>query len=89
MKTVVIVVALLASNAALAASDQRIYCTSGGEERIVDLAYHDVHAVPCEVRYTKAGGMQVLWRAENETGYCEQKFDMFVQKLQSGGWKCD
>ena len=64
-------------------------CDNGGEERIVDLVYPAGETVPCEVRYTKAGTTQVLWSAENEVGYCEEKTDMFIQKLQSFGWKCD
>ena len=48
--------------------------------------------VPCEVHYHKdveaPGEHQVLWRAENEIGYCETKASQFVDKLTGWGWSC-
>ena len=33
-------------------------------------------------------GNQVLWRAEHEAGYCQARFDEFVDKLRGFGWSC-
>ena len=61
-------------------------------ERTVELRYENPgEAVPCEVRYakpTEGWGEQVLWRAEHEAGYCEARFDDFVNKLEGFGWSC-
>ncbi len=49
--------------------------------------------VPCEVHYFKdteaSGEREVLWRALNESGYCEAQAQAFVEKLEGWGWACD
>ena len=45
--------------------------------------------VPCAVHYHKAGGEQILWMAQAEAGYCEQKAESFVSKQQGWGWSCE
>jgi hypothetical protein len=34
------------------------------------------------------GAPQVLWRAANQSGYCEAQAQEFVAKLQGLGWTC-
>lgn len=68
-------------------------CTMTSLERTVELRYENPgEAVPCEIGYSKPSeekGEQVLWRAENEAGYCEARFEEFVDKLRGFGWTCD
>ena len=69
-----------------------VTCTMASLERTVELRYQNPgDAVPCEVRYakpTEGSGEQVLWRAENQAGYCEARFDEFLDKLRGFGWSC-
>ena len=69
-----------------------VTCTMVSLERTVELRYENPgNAVPCEVRYakpTEGVGGKVLWRAEHEAGYCEARFDGFVDKLRGFGWSC-
>ena len=71
---------------------QSLVCTNDSLERLVELRYDNPgEAVPCSIVYTKpAEGLpeQVLWRAENEEGYCEARFEAFVDKLSGWGWSC-
>ena len=70
-----------------------VSCTIMAMERTVQLRYENPgEAVPCEIHYSKPFedmGNQVLWRAEHEAGYCEARFDEFVDKLSGLGWSCD
>ena len=45
----------------------------------------------CEIHYakpTEGWGEQVLWRAEHEAGYCEARFDEFLDKPEGLDWSC-
>lgn len=68
------------------------HCTYGSLERRIDVLYETADAVPCEVHYHKdteaPGERQVLWRANNQAGYCEQKTRDFIEMLQESGWDC-
>lgn len=47
--------------------------------------------VPCKVIYRKpTEGLedQVVWNAEHETNYCDEKAKGFIAKLESYGWLC-
>ena len=35
------------------------------------------------------GERQVLWTADNESGYCESKTEEFIDKLEGWGWSCE
>lgn len=74
----------------LAADSYR--CTNGDLVRRVEILYEPGRAVPCEVQYYKdteaPGAPQVLWRAQNESGYCESKTAAFIEQLESQGWSC-
>jgi len=46
---------------------------------------------PCQVVYkklTEGAEDQVLWNAQNDGTYCEEKATAFVAKLESWGWTC-
>ena len=49
-------------------------------------------SVPCEVHYYKdieaPGVDQVLWSADSQAGYCEEKAAELVANLESWGWEC-
>ena len=70
-------------------ADEIIVCTNGQQERMVSIIYQDQDAkVPCDVEYTKNGQTETLWHAENEYGYCQEKAEEFIQKLNELGWQC-
>lgn len=87
---VAVLVVLSISATAIAADNYR--CTLNGLERRVEIVYEPGRAVPCEVLYFKdteaPGEQQVLWRAQNESGYCESKTEAFIAELRSQGWDC-
>jgi hypothetical protein len=86
------VLAAVVSTAAHGQSNRNYQCTMAGLSRRVEVAYTSAAAVPCEVRYYKGSEgqsePQVLWSAQNETGYCERQAEEFVAKLQGMGWTC-
>ena len=88
--SVILLCATLVPASTLAADNYR--CTNGSLERRVEIFYEPGRAVPCEVHYYKdteaPGERQVLWRAQNESGYCESKTAAFVEQLESQGWDC-
>jgi len=73
-------------------SPQAYECTYGDLQRRVEIFYEAGVTVPCEVHYYKdteaPGEQQVLWRALNETGYCERKTEELIAKLRGWGWTC-
>ena len=89
MRTVFLFLVLLFAGTAAA---NPVSCTNGGLSRSVEVVYSDPgQAVPCEVIYNKTregAGIHSLWRASNETGYCEAKAAAFVDKLSAMGWDC-
>lgn len=79
---------ILISPACFSAENIRYVCQNGDQQRIIDVVYNGEQAVPCEVHYQRNGLSDVLWRAENEIGYCEQQAHDFVGKQQAWGWQC-
>lgn len=67
-------------------------CTYGNLERRIEIVYEPGLAVPCEVHYYRDANApderEVLWRAQNETGYCEARTEELVARLQNSGWQC-
>ena len=66
-------------------------CSNNNLVREVIIEYPDGGTVPCNVVYkkqTEGFEDQVLWSAEVEQGYCEEKARGFVAKLESWGWVC-
>ncbi len=72
---------------------QSYQCSFGELQRRVEILYETGVTVPFEVHYYKdteaPGETQVLWRALNETGYCERKTEEFIAKLREMGWTCE
>lgn len=67
-------------------------CLRDGVERIVELNEAGDGGLPCEVRYLKPdedGSVQVLWKANRTPGYCADRFDAFLVKLEGKlSWSC-
>lgn len=66
-------------------------CSSSDLVREVVIEYPQGGSVPCNVIYkkqTEGFEDQVLWSAEGEEGYCEEKARDLVAKLESWGWVC-
>ena len=66
-------------------------CSNSDLVREVLIEYPAGGSVPCNVVYKKqTEGVedQVVWSAENEEGYCEEKARELVGKLESWGWVC-
>ena len=66
-------------------------CSNAGLTRTVDIVYNNPgQPVPCEVLYDKPqeGGVQTIFRAMNEAGYCEDRSAEFIEKLRGLGWQC-
>ncbi len=86
--SILLTVFLTVSFSAIAGEDY--VCDNDGDKRIIKIAYHnDQQPVPCEVRYDKGEGEQILWTANSEVGFCETKADEFIQKQESWGWSCE
>jgi hypothetical protein len=88
---IVLSIALLPA-LALGQDDTRYQCSHGELQRRVEILYETGGTLPCEVHYHKdteaPGESQVLWRAMNQAGYCEQKTEAFIVKLRGLGWTC-
>lgn len=86
-------VAVILPFASLAQDQSKYQCSHGDLQRRVEIVYETGVTVPCEVHYYKdtevPGERQVLWRALNQEGYCEEKTRDFVAKLSAWGWQCD
>ena len=81
-------IVLLAPVAALADSWS---CSQGNDVREVHIVRSPPNPVPCEVLYRKlTEGVedQVLWNAQHDASYCDDKARGLVSKLESFGWVC-
>lgn len=89
-KTFIFFILACIFSTANAVDNLRYTCQHGDATRIIEIAYLQGKAVPCEVSYQKENGdFQILWRAENSEGYCETRADAFLQKQASWGWLCE
>ena len=79
--------------AALAQDAGKYQCTHGDLVRRVEIYTEPGVTVPCEVHYFKdteaPGQSEVLWSAQSQAGYCEQKATEFVARLEGWGWDCN
>jgi len=91
-KHLIPLLAIVAPGLLLAQDAGKYQCTHGDLTRRVEIYTEPGVTVPCEVHYYKdteaPGETQVLWSAQAQGGYCEQKADEFVAKLQGWGWSC-
>ena len=66
-------------------------CSHGNNVREVHVVRTTSEAAPCNVVYKKqTEGVedQILWNAQNDGSYCDEKAQEFVAKLESWGWVC-
>jgi hypothetical protein len=91
-KLLIMILAAMLPSLSFAQGPQNYQCTYGDLQRRVEILYETGMTLPCEVHYYKdteaPGERQVLWRAMNESGYCEQKAQEFVAKFEESGWTC-
>lgn len=87
MKKMALLIALLPVSV-LAVENQVTQCQKGSSVRVIEVVYPQATHVPCEVKYSKDGASSVLWRANAEAGYCEQKAAEFADKQRGWGWAC-
>ena len=81
------------SNPTASQTTNRI-CVLQGLVRRVEVVYETTgESLPCAVNYYKdseaPGEANTLWSAQNIDGYCEEKAENFVSKLESWGWVCN
>jgi predicted methyltransferase len=86
IKATVFCVTLLFSAGVFA--DTEFTCTMGDTTRTISVVYTGSGLVPCEVRYDRGQGAEVLWSAENTEGYCENQARQFVSKQEGFGYSC-
>jgi len=91
-KSPLFVVFLLLPSLGFAQDVTNYQCSLDELTRRVEILSEPGMPVPCEVHYYRdtesPGDDQVLWRAQNEVGYCETRAAEFVEKLRSMGWTC-
>jgi len=86
------ILVLAVPSLALAQDAGKYRCTSGDMVRRVEIFTEPGVPVPCEVHYYKdteaPGEEQVLWSAQSQAGYCEEKADGLLTTLEGYGWDC-
>lgn len=88
--TALFITALSVSTTTAAQSADKYICSLDNQQRVIEVVYsHPTDVVPCAVKYHKADTTDILWRAENQAGYCEMKADEFATKQQTWGWQCE
>lgn len=75
------------------ASASEFECRNGAQLRRVEVRSGPaVEDVACEVRYwrdaTRQGSGDVLWRANQDANFCEDKAAELISRLEAGGWRC-
>jgi hypothetical protein len=90
--TLTILTAAALPGLSLAQDNNNFNCSNGDLQRRVEIVYETGVTVPCEVHYYKdteaPGERQVLWRALQQEGYCEEQTRQFITQLASWGWDC-
>jgi len=90
--SLVVITATILPFASLAQNQNIYQCSQGDLQRRVEIVYETGVTVPCEVHYYKdteaPGERQVLWRAQMQEGYCEEKTEEFIRQLAGWGWNC-
>ncbi len=93
VRTLVACFAILVPLSVSAQNASEYRCVQADLQRRIAISYESGVAVPCEVHYFKdteaPGEREVLWRALNESGYCESQTQAFIEKLEGWGWACN
>ena len=66
-------------------------CRHGDDVREIHVTQSAASPTPCSVVYkklTEGFEDQVLWTAQNDASYCEEKAKAFVEKQIGWGWTC-
>ncbi|MDH5216931.1 MAG: hypothetical protein OEX19_04505 [Gammaproteobacteria bacterium] len=66
-------------------------CSHDNDVREIHIERTTSSPAPCSVVYkklTEGAEDQVLWNAENDGSYCDEKAAAFVAKQESWGWVC-
>lgn len=64
-------------------------CSLEDSQRLIQIIYLvPDQEVPCEVHYHKDGEQELLWRADNQGGFCERKAENFAEQHQEWGFAC-
>ncbi len=82
---------VIALSVPLSAQADSWSCRHGNDVRELHLVQTTEAPAPCQVIYKKlTEGVedQVLWNAQHDSSYCEEKAAAFVTKLESWGWTC-
>jgi len=90
-KTLLLIPAAVLAFSPLASIADSWSCRHTNNVREIHIERGTTGAVPCQVVYKKlTEGVedQILWRAENDAEYCEQKANDFVAKQEGWGWTC-
>ncbi len=85
----VFAVALLA--APIGAYAESWSCSHDNDVREIHIERTTSAPAPCNVVYkklTEGAEDQILWNANNDGAYCDEKAESFVAKLESWGWVC-
>lgn len=70
-------------------ADETYSCQKDGSVREIRVAYEvEGEEVPCSVIYVKNDSEAVLWSAQAQIGYCEEKASSFAEKQRGWGWDC-
>ncbi len=93
MRNFILVASLAGIPVAASGQDSDSYtCTHGELVRRVVIMSEPGFSVPCQVDYYKdteaPGESQILYSAEKQAGYCEEKTAEFIAKLEGWGWSC-
>ncbi len=91
-RIVILLVTLLLPAVAIAQESDKYQCTYGDLQRRVQIAHEPGVEVPCSVHYFKdaemPGEQQVLWSADSDPTYCQNKAKELITKLEEWGWDC-
>ena len=86
------ILAIVIPGVVLAQDGGKYECTMGDLVRRVEIYSEPGVTVPCEVHYYKdtesPGESEVLWSAQTQAGYCEEKASELVARLEGWGWDC-
>lgn len=82
-----------ASSTSAAAAGSETVCKNGSMVRRVKVG-SDEGQGSCKVSYVKeteepSAGEKVLWNAQQQSNYCQEKAQGFVEKLKGLGWACE
>ncbi|HEY7884707.1 MAG TPA: hypothetical protein VIC08_07120 [Cellvibrionaceae bacterium] len=85
-----VIVGLLPA-AAFASGNYHYSCKLQDEVRLIEVVYLlPEQTVPCEVRYQKnQEEPEVLWRANNQEGFCEIEAQKLKRNQESWGFTCE